>query len=374
MMASGFVIENVSVLPLTAPLIYPFRTALGQHDHLDNVLFCLKLSGGVAGEGEAAVATHITGETVSTTMANLCRIGQDLIGQDVRSYRKISQKVHAQYPENKAVIAAVEMALLDALTQVRGIPLWKFFGPTPQRLTTDITIVIASLAETKKATREFYAQGFRSFKVKVGRDPELDFDRVVAVKRLAPRGKIIIDANQGYSSAQMIAFLKKLKAVGVRPALLEQPVPKDDLDGMAAVKSAQWGLVCADESVRSLDDCRKIIRRKAADVINIKLMKTGLLESVAIALLVRKNGLKLMIGGMMESALAMTAAAHLASGLGGFDYVDLDTPFFVKGELARLPYLNARGVYDLRKVKAGIGVTRGSIFSPSQGGVRRGAQ
>ena len=63
-----------------------------------------------------------------------------------------------------------------------------------------------------------------------------------------------------------------------------------------------------------------------------------------------------MIGGMMESSLAMTAGAHLALGLGGFDYVDLDTPFFIKRGWDRNPYLNSRGIYDLRKVKSGIGI------------------
>ena len=73
-------------------------------------------------------------------------------------------------------------------------------------------------------------------------------------------------------------------------------------------------------------------------------------------LLGKANGMKLMIGGMMETSLAMTASAHLASGLGGFDYIDLDTPFFIKPGFDRNPYLSQRGVYDLRKVKAGIGI------------------
>jgi len=92
-------------------------------------------------------------------------------------------------------------------------------------------------------------------------------------------------------------------------------------------------------------------------IINVKLMKCGLFEAREIALLAQANGIKLMIGGMMESSLAMTASAHLAAGLGFFDYVDLDTPFFIKDGLNKNPYLSKRGVYDLKKVSSGIGIT-----------------
>src|SRR5262245_33542010 len=114
--------------------------------------------------------------------------------------------------------------------------------------------------------------------------------------------------------------------------------------------------VCADESVRSLEDARRAIKKRLAPVINIKIMKSGVLHAHKIARLAQYHGVKLMIGGMMESSIAMTASAHLAAGLGGFDYIDLDTPFFIKYGLKGNPYLSKKGEYDLRKVKEGIGV------------------
>lgn len=351
------IVEKIDVLPLKAPLIYPFRTALGQHDSLENLLVRLTLKNSVVGLGEAAIATHITGETIPDSRKNLKAVGSALLGRDIRAWRKIPAFLFEQLLHNKAALAAIEMAVFDALTRSRGVPLWSMFGPRPKRLATDITVVITSLDDTKAAVKKFYRQGFRSFKVKIGRDQDVDFKRVLAVHDLAPRCAIYLDANQGYSAATIISFLKKLRAYGVRPKLIEQPVPRDDWDGLVEISRAKLAPVCADESVRSLADCRRVSRLKAAGVINIKLMKTGLVESSAIARLAHKNGLKLMIGGMMESSLAMTAAAHLAAGMGIFDFVDLDTPFFIRGSWQRNPYLSKTGVYDLKKVKAGIGLS-----------------
>ena len=85
-------------------------------------------------------------------------------------------------------------------------------------------------------------------------------------------------------------------------------------------------------------------------------MKSGFFEGLEIARFARRNGLKLMIGAMMESALAITASAHFAAGLGGFDFIDLDSAFFMKETVTRGNYVAGNGTYDLSKVKAGIGV------------------
>ena len=349
-------IKTSQVLPLQAPLIQPFCTALGSHDTLDNLLFILTLADGTKGYGEAAVATHITGEKISVTRSNLQTAGHWLVGQDVRDAWRISATLHERWDNNPAMIAAVEMAVFDALTRQFGCPLWRLFGARCRKLQTDITIVIADLAQTQDAARRFYRKGFRKFKVKIGRDFDLDVARVAAVRRLAPKAAIYLDANQGFSVTTMLKFLKALKRLKIRPALLEQPVPRADLDGLKKISRLTDIPVCADESVRSFSDAVAVIRAKAAKVISVKLMKSGLVEAAAIARAAKAAGLKLMISGMMESPLAMTASAHLAAGLGCFSYVDLDTPFFIRGNAGGHRYLSSRGVYDLSNIRKGIGV------------------
>lgn len=350
------VIAKTSVRSFQASLYQPFRVATGQHDHLENILFTIELKDGTKGHGEAAVATHITGETIEQTLKNLKSIAIWLKGKAVEDYLDISAELHERLPHNKSAVAAVEVAIMDALTRYLHIPLWRLWTDKPKSLRTDITIVIADLEETQSKTKAFKAQGFRAFKIKIGRDMDLDFKRVEAVCRIAPRAQIILDANQGYSARQTLQFLKALSKVGIVPDLIEQPVPKADWEGLKKVTRESKVCVCADESASSLLDAIRIIKEKAAGAINVKLMKTGLVHALEISRLAHAAGIKLMIGGMMESNLAMTTSAHLAAGLGYFDFVDLDTPFFIKGEVARNPFLSSQGVYDLSKVKTGIGI------------------
>lgn len=350
------VIKDFKVSPLRAPLLQPFRTALGDHNSLENLLVRLTLSDQSVGFGEAAVATHITGETLLKTHKNLEQTGQWLIGRNAADYLSLSWQLHQQLSDNKCALAAIEMALIDALTRSWKIPLWQFFGNKPVRLSSDITVVIADLKETEESAVRFYRQGFRAFKIKIGRDQELDLQRVVLVHRKAPKAAIYLDANQGYDSSQTLRFLKLVARAGINPKLIEQPVARDDWEGLLKVSRESKVPVCADESVRSLADAHKVIKQKAAHVINIKVMKTGIWESREIAHLARLHGIKLMIGGMMETSLAMTASAHMAAGLGYFDYIDLDTPFFIKGAVSKNGCLNSQGIYDVSGVKRGIGI------------------
>ena len=136
-------ITKTTVSLLKAPLNQPFRTALGQHDSLENILFKIELEDGTVGFGEAAIATHITGETIPETQKNLKAIGKILLRRDAAEYLKISVEINDLLPYNKSAVAAVEVALMDALTRQWKIPLWKFFGAKAYKLSTDITIVIA---------------------------------------------------------------------------------------------------------------------------------------------------------------------------------------------------------------------------------------
>jgi L-alanine-DL-glutamate epimerase-like enolase superfamily enzyme len=123
-----------------------------------------------------------------------------------------------------------------------------------------------------------------------------------------------------------------VKRFGGTIVLLEQPVMRDDLDSMAAIRRETGIPVAADESVRSLADAREVVARGAADYINIKIMKTGVDEAIKIASFTKASGLKLMIGGMLETRIAMGCSFSLVLGLGGFDVLDLDTPLLLAGD------------------------------------------
>lgn len=339
-----------------AKLTRPFSTAKGQHDLIENVLFSLEISGGVRGFGEAAVATHITGETVQETLKNLKKAARAIVGRGLGEFPEIAEGFKDEFSKNKCALAALEMALLDAASREKKVPLWRAFGMRARILATDMTVVLGDVSEAETAARAILRRGIRSFKVKIGRDFDRDLKRVEAVVRIAGRCPVLLDANQGFTAAQTLKFLKELARLKIKPMLVEQPVPKEDWEGLAKVTREGKVLVCADESVSSLEDAKRLIKEKAAGAINVKFMKTGILEAYEIAALARKNRTRLMIGTMMETPLAVTAAAHFAAALGNFDFIDLDAPFFMAENVTRGNFVTRSGVYDLRKAKAGIGV------------------
>ena len=359
-----FTIADAAAAIIRSPLATPFRIATGQHDELANVFLRLRTGDGACGYGEAAVATHITGETVSQTLTNLQVAAAALQGRVIEDPVAVCREFAADFAGNHAGLAALEMALLDLAARVQGVPLYRLFPPaagfTPRLIfSTDITIVIGTLDEARGVARQFAAKGFTAFKIKIGRDAELDLERIRAVREIAPACQLILDANMGFSADRMLAFLGRLDRFGARPVLLEQPVPKHDWDGLATITAALAGsgtLVCADESVGSLADARRAIDGGAVSALNVKTMKSGLLQGSEIARLASVHGLPVMLGAMMESALSISASAHLAAGLGCCDFIDLDTTFFLKGELANSPILDDSGRFDLRSAGPGIGV------------------
>lgn len=357
-------IQQAKAAIITAPLNTPFRIATGQHDQLENVFFQLKAHDGTCGYGEAAVASHITGETVEQTLANLHKAAMQLAGRDFSDPIVLIDEFRPLFAGNHAALAAFEMALFDLVSRSRGIPFGALFNAAPgcvpkPRFQSDITIVIGSLEEAETAALHYTGQGFSSFKIKVGRDYELDLQRVLAVKRIAPDSSLVLDANMGFDAASMLHFIQQLGQHGIRPMLLEQPVPKGDWEGLAAITRELAGsgmLICADESVGSLAAAEQAIALKAVNAINIKFMKSGITEAVKIAELACRNNITLMLGAMMESSLAITAAAQFAAALGCFEVIDLDTTFFINGPLSRSPYLAANGWFDLASPGPGIGV------------------
>jgi L-alanine-DL-glutamate epimerase-like enolase superfamily enzyme len=210
------------------------------------------------------------------------------------------------------------------------MPLWALWGGADVRQREcDITIPIVDRITTIELARAWYARGFRLLKMKVGKDVEEDVARLAAVHQTLPDIAFIGDGNQGFTREECLTFVDGVKRAGGRLVLLEQPVHRDDLAGLSAIRHLTGIPVAADESVRSLADARTVIESQAADYVNIKIMKTGVIAALDIASFVRSAGLRLMVGGMLETRLAMGCSFSLVLGAGGFDVLDLDTPLLL---------------------------------------------
>jgi len=152
--------------------------------------------------------------------------------------------------------------------------------------------------------------------------------------------------------------LEALDDRDIRPLMMEQPVHKEDYEGLRYVTQRTSVPIAADESAYSAANVAHLIAMGACNVVNIKLMKCGFVEALDIAAVCRANHIELMVGAMMESRLATSAAAHFVAGLGGFRYIDLDTPMLLADDPFVGGYEQRGGVYDVSGVESGSGIER----------------
>jgi len=351
-------IVSIEAEPIDIPLTEPFAIAGGAPAVAANVLVRITLADGTAGLGEAAPFEAVSGETQRGSIEAIEAARDLLIDQDARRYRPFSVRLASDLPDEPAARCAIEVALVDALTRHHELPLWAFFGGAGTELHTDMTITAGGREQAVAAAHAIVARGISAIKMKIGtRSAEDDAERLQAVHRAAPHAKLTVDANGGYSPAEASLFLDKVRAMNVPLDLFEQPVGPEDWLEFMRTKPKSNVVICADESARSASAVLALIRDGAIDAVNIKPMKTGVVESIAIWHLARAAGLGLMIGGMIESPLAMSFSAHLAAGLGGFSYVDLDTPMFMKKHPFRGGFEQRGSLLSVAHVDAGHGVS-----------------
>jgi L-alanine-DL-glutamate epimerase-like enolase superfamily enzyme len=323
-------IDDVTFWPIDIPLTDPFVVATGARVVAENVFVRITLQSGVCGFGEAAPFPEVGGEDRPSCLDTLALLGQSLVGHSILSYRLLAKQMADQAPGQPAARCGLETALLDAYCRAANIPMWQFWGGADVRpRETDITIPIVTADDTLALAHHWHRKGFRLFKMKVGLDVDTDIRRLEAVHNTLPDVAFIGDGNQGFSREECLAFAEGVRRFGGTLLLLEQPVERDDLESLAHIRRTTGIPVAADESVRSLADARTVVDQQAADYINVKIMKTGVLEAAEIASFTLKAGLKLMIGGMIESRLAMGCSFSLVLGMKGFDVLDLDTPLLL---------------------------------------------
>jgi L-alanine-DL-glutamate epimerase-like enolase superfamily enzyme len=348
-------IASIEFEPLNIPLIEPFVIAIGRLDHVKNVLITLKLENGVIGYGEAAPLEPINGENQTTIIATLQTLIPVLIGRDAMEWRTIAADMYGVFSAQAAARAGIEMALLDAVTKTMNVPLYHFFGGKNKGVETDISIPIVPPERARELAHDIQAIGVRFIKIKVGSGIAEDVARVLAVREGGSELEIQIDANQGYNASDAVFLLRELEKHGIAVRQFEQPVPKHDWNGMRYVTEHGKVPVVADETVFNAADALRVAQTGAGNVVNIKLMKSGIVEAMDIVAVCRAAHLRLMIGGMVESKLAMCCSAHFAAGNGGFDYIDLDTPLLLADNPFEGGWVQTGGWYDLSQIKAGIG-------------------
>ena len=315
---------------LRVPLKTPFKTALRTVEAVEDIVVTVHTDTGHVGYGEAPATAVITGDTHGSIVEAIGRyIAPRLVGEDIANLNRITQLIQGALERNTSAKAAVEIAVYDMFGQLYGAPLYRLLGGGDPVITTDITISVDYIDKMVADSISAVDRGFESLKIKVGKDMGVDVERVKAIyAAVEGRALLRLDANQGWTAKQAVHAIGTLEDAGVRLELVEQPVKAHDLEGMKYVTERVNTPIMADESVFGPREVIDLIRMRAADIINIKLMKTGgLSNAIRIADISALYGVECMIGCMLETSISVAAAVHLAVAKSNvITKVDLDGP------------------------------------------------
>lgn len=302
---------HIDAKPIDLKLATPFRIARSVQYTSPNVI--VQVSGDTyTSYGEASPSEYY-GESQETVLACVALFAGNL-GDDPFQLEDIHRRLDKIMRLHPSAKAAVDMALYDIIGQRLGVPLYKLLGLNPTRTPyTSFTIGLDTPGQMAK--KALLAKEYPILKVKVGTRHDLEILKAI---RDVSSATIRIDANAGWTPKEAIRMINALLPYNIE--FVEQPVAAHDLAGLKLVRDNVPLPIIADESCVTLEDIPRVA--ECVDGINIKLMKCGgLYYALKMIAAARAHNLRIMLGCMIESSLAITAAAHITPLV---DYADLD--------------------------------------------------
>ncbi|RNA69845.1 dipeptide epimerase [Alteribacter keqinensis] len=354
------IIEKIKTKRIAVPLRKPFKTALRTLETAEAVIVTIHCDNGLTGFGEAPPTIVVTGDSLESIEGAIQHtIRPALTGMDVTNFEQVFQKLHRILVRNTSAKAAVDMALFDLLAKKMNVPLYQYLGGYQNELETDYTVSVNAPEEMGEDAVEYVNDGFTVLKVKVGIDDiHKDIERISEIrKRIGNDIKIRLDANQGWNPKDAVFAINKMADMDLGVELVEQPVKAYDFEGLKMVTDSTITPIMADESVFSPEDALRIITNRCADLINIKLMKSGgIYKAEAINRLAEAAGIECMTGSMIETRVGISAAAHFAASKKNVTRFDFDSPLMLKEDI-----VNGGMVYSKNKItmqtEPGLGIT-----------------
>ena len=316
----------------TLGCLRPFRIATGLQENCEILLVELLTDTGHVGYGEAVPIPLLTDENLVGCEWTLQEVLLPLLqGKDPWCLREIHNDM-LSLTRSKSARCAIDVAVHNLQAQCAGVSLSRLLGAPRTRYETNYSIGICSLEETVSLARQFYEAGYHKIKIKVGLEPDYDVERVVKLNETLPAEvQFRLDANCGWTRHQALQVLRRCQEHRCRIEFVEQPVAREDFEGMRFIRERVEYPIAADESVQNAEDALHLLEGRCVDILNIKLMKTGgLLPALKVVHLARAFRCQMMIGGMVgESEISVMAAASLAASL-DFEYADLDADILLR--------------------------------------------
>ncbi|MBI4084222.1 MAG: hypothetical protein HY423_16575 [Candidatus Lambdaproteobacteria bacterium] len=259
-----------------------------------------------------------------------------LLGRRAESVRALAARMLELAPDACEAHAAVEMALMDLNAKALDVPCHRLLGGTVRdTIALNGWIGIQPPGDAARQAKDYWDAGFRSVKVKVGEGVEADRDRVAAVREATPQMDIRVDGNEGFDVETAIRLGRAIARHNI--TLFEQPVPRADLDGMVRVRQAVDIPLMADEAVYDPATLVAVIKREAADIVKVKVMKQGgLIPTMQAIEMCRAAGIRCVIGHGFGLTLHTLAEMHVAAASDNlFEAIESVGPLKMTGDIVR---------------------------------------
>jgi L-alanine-DL-glutamate epimerase-like enolase superfamily enzyme len=318
-------ITQTEIYKYSIPMV-PFTIATGTMEFAQNIFIRIHTDKEITGVGECSAFPMITGETQATCFEIAKDFASLLKNKNALALEERMNELHAFTAYNNTIKSAFDMALHDIAAQQAKLPLYKFLGgDKTKKLETDLTIGINTPQQMAEQAKEFVERGVRILKIKLGKNAKEDIQRIELINKVVGKEiKLRIDANQGWNYDDALYVLTALKNYNIE--FCEQPIRKHDDPLLPQLKKNSPIKIMADESVFDHYDAARLIKANACDYINIKFAKSsGIIEANKINAVCKEKNIACMMGGMLESRVALTAFAHFATAFDNIRFYDMDT-------------------------------------------------
>ncbi|HEY0678920.1 MAG TPA: dipeptide epimerase [Chitinophagaceae bacterium] len=317
-------ILQTEIYKLSIPM-HPFTIATGTMNFAQNIFIRVQTNEGITGRGECSAFPMIAGETQNTCFEMAKDFAALWKGRDPLAIEERMNELHAFTAFNSTIKSAFDMALYDISAQHAGKPLYGFLGGKKKVLETDLTIGIGTAEEMARQAKEFVDKGVGIIKIKLGKNAEEDIERVRMIREAAGEKILLrIDANQGWDYEDALYALQGMYNYNIE--FCEQPMRYWNDHKLPGLSSLSPIPIMADESVFDHHDAERLLDAHACAYVNIKFSKSGgILEAKKINSVCEARQIPCMMGGMLESRLALTAFAHFATAHDNIIFYDMDT-------------------------------------------------
>lgn len=358
-------IKSIEAIPVRLPLkgVVTLSRGVSRTIEEGKLIILVKMTDddGTVGWGEAGPSRRWSAETTHSCYTTIKHyLAPVVVGRDPFDIAGLHEAMNTELapgldPGQPVAKAAIDLAVHDLVCKRLGINLQSWIGAKrADRIELSYLVSAPNPDETAKVVQAGLDQGFRSFKVKVGHDPEGDIASVRAAMEVARGCVVWPDANQGYTLDQALRAARGFEALDVE--LFEQPIPMTDVYGMKKLLSATSMNIALDEAAMGLPFVIELIRREAVEGLVIKVNKVGgIYYGRQLCDLALNAGFKLIGSGLMDAPIGFAASVHLFAAYGIDFPVDLNGPQHIAEDYSAKP-LPMDGQFALVPEEPGIGV------------------